>query len=280
MEPDKKVFIWGKYRVISYDANDVPATLRTYREELADGVCVSSKNGFLDPSFDALREFEGIKIVLLRELMNTPMDALQYLPDLEEVSLDVTKQVLDFAWVPSLKKLSGDWSKDLFRNTEHSNLEVLRLGKYKSIKKDMSDFPGFPALRELQLLQSTIQNLNGISRFARLNRIELAYLSKLEKLSELDLPNLTAFVADKCKFLADHEELGACTNLEELKLHECGTIKSLRFIDQLQKLKTFRFIKTDVADGDLSPLQRLADVYFTEKRNFSNKVKDFHQSRR
>lgn len=36
-------------------------------------------------------------------------------------------------------------------------------------------------------------------------------------------------------------------------------------------------MKTDVLDGDLSPLLRLDDVYFTEKKNFSHKTKDMKQ---
>ena len=163
-------------------------------------------------------------------------------------------------------------------NAHLSGLTSLRLSKYKSVKNDLSDFPSFPALRELEIAQSTIQSLNGISQFSGLNRIEMYGMSKLEILDELNLPELTAFIADVCKKISDHEQLGACANLEELKLHECGAIKSMRFVDSLRKLKTFRFIKTDVLDGDLSPLLRLDDVYFTEKRHFSHKIKDMKQS--
>jgi hypothetical protein len=269
---------WGNYRVMRFLPGDLNAARRLYDDLEADGISLSSRDGCSAESLDILRDFKGLKILLIRGLPDMKMDGLQYLPDLVELSLDETTQSLDFSMLPTLRKLSADWNKNLLKNAHLSGLTALRISKYKSVKNDLSDFPNFPALRELELVQSTVTSLNGISRFAGLRRIELHHLTKLEKLGELNLPELTAFVADVCKRLNDHNQLSACTTLEELKLHECGALKSVRFVDFLRKLKTFRFMKTDVLDGDLSPLLRLDDVYFTEKRHFSHKVNDMNQS--
>lgn len=103
-------------------------------------------------------------------------------------------------------------------------------------------------------------------------------MNKLEVLGPLHLPHLRSFIASVCKKIVDYEQLWTCGDLEELKLHDCGTIKTIAFVERLKKLKTFRFMKTDVLDGDLFPLRRLDDVYFTEKKHFSHKTSDMNQS--
>jgi len=275
---DLDICKWGKYSVIRFLPSDVEAILRAYKQSGIDGISLSSRDGCSEESLKALREFEGLKILLIRDLPNMSMRALKFFPDLEEISLDITKQPLDLSLLPSLKRLTCDWSPNLLQNSNLSRLTSLRISKFKSVNNDLSDFPFLPNLQELELVQSTIAGLNGISQFAGLKQIELHYLSKLTTLDGLNLPELTAFFASGCKKLADHEQLAACVNLEDLKLHECGAMKSVHFVDSLKKLKTFRFIKTDVLDGDLSPLLRLDDVYFTEKRHFSHKVSDMRQS--
>lgn len=52
-------------------------------------------------------------------------------------------------------------------------------------------------------------------------------------------------------------------------------MNSLDFIEGLKKLHSFRFMKTDVLDGNLSYLLNLEDVSFTFKKHFSHKLGDF-----
>lgn len=113
------------------------------------------------------------------------------------------------------------------------------LSKFKSTTSDLADFPSFPKLRELELMQSSIQSLYGISRFVELRKIELHHMAKLSELGDLRLPNLSVFVATACKKISDHEKLASCESLEELKLHDCGIIKSLSFIEELKNSKHF-----------------------------------------
>lgn len=257
---------------------DTIASLRSYAEQNADGISLSSRDGCSTASLEVLNEFKGLKILLIRGMPDLDMEALSALPELEELSLDDLVRTIDLSMLPTLRRLSGDWSKNLLRNVHESGITSLRLSKYKSVTGDLADFPAFPALEELELVQSTIHSLAGISRFDKLWKIELHHMNKLELLGPLHLPHLRSFIASACKKIADHEELGSCGNLEELKLHDCGTIKTIAFVERLKKLKTFRFMKTDVLDGDLLPLRRLDDVYFTEKKHFSHKTSDMNQS--
>jgi hypothetical protein len=130
------------------------------------------------------------------------------------------------------------------------------------------------------MIQAKIRSLRGISEYKTLDSIELHYCSKLEKIEDLAGVDIKSFFANVCKKISDYEFLGECKNLERIKMNECGPMKSLEFVNSLVKLRTFRFIKTDVLDGDISPLLRLDDVYFTEKKHFSHKTNEMHQSRR
>ena len=277
MNDEYSVGKWGKYCVVNYYGDNLAVTRKLYTDKNADGISILAKNG-APSSLENLQEFKGLKVILFHDTPQLQIDGLKHLPALEEIMLCGTSQVLDFSWVPNLQRLICDWHVGMFRNSESSNLLSLSMEKYKSKKGDLSDFPSFPYLQRIELLQSSIQNLTGINRFPTLKEIHLTYLSKLEELGRLNLPNLIEFVAEKCKKISDHDQIGNCLSLQELKLHECGTINSLYFINHLKNLKSFRFINTDVLDGDLSPLKRLPDVYFTEKRHFSGKVKDFNQT--
>lgn len=269
---------WGRYRVMRLLPGEKIASLRSYAEQNADGISLSSRDGCSIASFEMLSEFKGLKVLLLRGLPDLDMEGLSTLPELEELSLDDVVRTIDLSMLPALRRLSGDWRKNLLKNAHQSGITSLRLSKYKSVAGDLVDFPAFPALQELELVQSTIHSLAGISRFDKLRKVELHHMSKLEVLGPLHLPHLRSFIASACKKIVDYEQLGDCGNLEELKLHDCGTIKTIAFVKRLKKLKTFRFMKTDVLDGDLLPLRLLDDVYFTEKKHFSHKTSDMNQS--
>ncbi len=267
----------GVYNYASYQSDKASDIIDKFKNGLADAIFVAPYRGFKDISLDCLLDLKGLKAINIQQ-SDLALDVLYDMPQLEYLTVDETKQTLDFERLKNLTTLSIDWHKKLFKNADLSNLKVLALSKYKSTTNDLTDFPYFNHLQRLVLTQGTISSLNGISRLSELNDMALHYLAKLEHLGELDLPELKKFRAENCKRLAGYEQLGACLNLEDLDLHRCGTIKSVEFIRNLKKLKSFRFNDTEVADGDLGPLLGLEDVYFTEKKHYSHKLKDFNQA--
>lgn len=274
---DSGITKWGSHCIVRYSSSNPCAAEEQLKSGKADGISISPWGGFSEASLDRICGLSGVKIVVLDGLPNLPLEPLQSLPQLEELSIGDTAATLDLALFPMLRRLSVSWHKNIFKNSQQSAVSSLHVWKYKSAKNDLTEFPEFPDLKELELVQSSIRSLNGISQHSRLSRIELHNLTKLETLGELHFPELIVFIADACKKIVDHEQLSTCASLEELKLHDCGVIKSLCFIDALKSLKSFRFMRTDVLDGDLSPLMRLDDVYFTEKRHFSHKTGDMKQ---
>jgi hypothetical protein len=118
-------------------------------------------------------------------------------------------------------------------------------------------------------------SLDGLERFAVLECLNLHYNTSLSRLAGGVLPCVQYMTIEKSPKLGDYESLTRFANLIILRVFQCGAIKSVGFVDQLRNLRSFRFIGTDVLDGDLSKLLRLEDVEFTQKRHFSHKSTKF-----
>lgn len=265
------------YRMVHYLSSRAMVIGKMLEQDQIDGIFIGAAEKFTENAYDFSLKWSHLKAIGIQNSPNFDLSLLENISNLEFFGIDQTNSSLDFRGLQKLKIISIPWHKKLFKNPELSNLEKLSLWKYKSATNDLTDFPQFNQLQQLDLTQGTITSLNGISRFSGLSDLGLHYLSKLEHLGELDLPKLKKFRAENCKRLADHQQLETCINLEDLKIHHCGSMQSVQFIKNLKKLKTFRFIDTEVIDGDLSPLLDLEDVYFTEKKHYSHKTKNFNQ---
>jgi hypothetical protein len=271
-----------QYKIVRYESTKAAQIKSLFKNGLVNGVSLYPYGGFKDENLDCLLELENLHAVCIQNLPNLSLNLLVELPKLEYLTIDQTtiestKFTIDFSKFTNLKSLATTWHKKLFIKPELSNLEKLYLWKYKSATNDLTDFPQFNQLQTLDLTQGTTTSLNGISRFAKLNDLALHYLSKLEYLGELELPELKKFRAENCKKLVDHEQLGACSNLEIIRMLSAGNMKSVAFVNQLKQLKSFNFLDTEVLDGDLNPLLRLDSVFFTEKKHYSHKTKNFNQ---
>jgi hypothetical protein len=263
------------YKFLRLDSTKLAEAHNLLQQGLADSLSIRREFGFTEKSLESIRQFKTVKALAIIGLPEAPIQSLGDFPRLESLTVDETKVELDFEKLPNLVYFAGDWHKGRFKNDKFAKLKKLHLWKYKSIANDLSDFSPFYELEELKLVQSTITSLKGISAFKHLTTLEMHYMNKLERLGDLDLPQLKFLHLDFCKKLTDHEQLQGCPNLETLRLHNCGAIKSVQFVKHLKKLKSFRFMEaTEVVDGDLMGLD---DVLFTQKKHYSHKTKNFNQ---
>lgn len=263
------------HRIIPYLPGGFAANIEEFNSARADGFNIIPWEGFSELDLEDLARYENLKVLIFQGDASTNLSSLESL-NLEELTLGRTNFTLDFSKFPKLQRLAIDWRSGVFKKNENlSNLVSLHIWKYGSASNDLSDFPFFANLRDLMLVESKIERLDGLSRFRFLESVEFAYMKKLSKLGEMGLPELETFVADTCKKnLSDHEKLGTCPKLSALKLHNCGQIKSLSFLRNLRNLNSFRFVGTDIIDGDLSPLLNISDVFFNDKQHYSHKLKD------
>jgi hypothetical protein len=102
-------------------------------------------------------------------------------------------------------------------------------------------------------------------------RLELAYLSKLESFEDVvQLPNLEVLDVQRCKKLKGHELVTSLKRLRILRLNDCGEMANVAFVSGMPALEEFRFVNTNVIDGNLQPLARLKRVGFLAKKHYSH----------
>jgi hypothetical protein len=275
-----ETLVWGEYTLAKFSEPARDEIIDGLRSGVLSGLNLARYLGHTAEMLESIVNLPNVKILSFQDLPDVALESLDRFPDLEEVAFGETRRTLDLAHMPRLRTVRGTWHSKLFLNEVKSKVTSLHLWKYRPSVPDLTRAPKFPRLIELELVQSNIRSLHGIRCYPCLQRLELHRLDGLEQVTELALRDLRVFIADGCRKITDHENLGSCRMLEELKLHHCGTIKSLGFVDRLSNLRSFRFVDTPVADGDYSSLQRLDDVYFTASRRLNVKPSDFRQSAR
>jgi len=178
--------------------------------------------------------------------------------------------------LPALKDLITDWSPHLVNIDQCLNLNDLSLYGYSPKKKDCSGLPNVPLLKRLKITQSPIHTLNGLQKFTQLEELEFNYCSKLEELCSLEKSKetLTHLLFDCCKSIKNHAYVKQLQHLDTLAYNSSGTISSIKFIKKMNGLKSFRFVDTDVADGDLTFCIGLRYASFSSKKHFSHTMKE------
>jgi Leucine-rich repeat (LRR) protein len=205
------------------------------------------------------------------EFNTSPLSGLSELRSLT-LSAPVGLQLSHFK---KLTEFSGYWHKDL-ELSGSNNIERLDISGYKEKTGDLTTFPDLPFLKHLALTQCSIASLRGISKLPLLISLSVAYSSKLEDLDEIGmLTNLEVLDFQKCPRMKQYGVFRSLKNLRVLRVNSCGEIPSLSFINEMPRLEEFRFVHTNVADGNLTPLLRLERVGFLPKRHYSHKPDQF-----
>lgn len=252
------------------DSSKIQDCLEYYRVANIDHLEINPMRGYTLQEIEFLRRYPFVTDLAIVFPISGPFDLspIQALTNLR--SLTISGPVpLALRQFPQLKIFRGNWDPKL--DLSGCNLEVLDLSKYRARSHDLTELPEQPALRELSIVQSAITSLHGVARFRTLEKLEVAYLSKLEKLSELErLPGLTMLECDTCRKLRNHASVQNLENLRILRFNDCGAIPTLAFLDKMKRLEEFRFVDSNVLDGDLTPLLRLQRVGFLRKRHYSH----------
>jgi len=123
---------------------------------------------------------------------------------------------------------------------------------------------------------ANIKNFDGIEKFKNLKRLELHYCVKLENdfgISQLkdSLEFLHINTSKKFKFI---DELLKLKKLRVLCLNACGPVENLDFLNNFPNLIDFRFVDTNVLDGNLKPIldhPTIRTVGFLKKKHYNFK---------
>lgn len=159
------------------------------------------------------------------------------------------------------------------KETAFPDIEYLTLWHYK--QSELGNFVDIPNnLSYLELNWSNIQNFIGIGKLNKLKRLELHYCTKLE--SDIGLSTLANTLEhlhiNQSKKFVPTGELFNLKNLRVLCLNSCGNLENLNFLSEFPHLIDFRFVNTNVIDGDLSPILKhpsIRSVGFMNKRHYN-----------
>ena len=235
-----------------------------------DTLGVSPMRGYARKDIDFLREHPKVTALTLVSPATGDFDLapVRSLHSLRSLTVSAPL-LLPLGEFEHLESARGVWHPSLdLLGCKH--LRILALTGYKPKSRDLTGLPELPALRELALVQTNVESVQGIRVFQQLRRLELAYATKLQELSELDqLTHLEELHCEKCGNLR-LESLTALKGLRSLRLNFCGEIPTLKFLDDMPGLEEFRFVNTNVVDGDLRPLLRLKWAGFLPKKHYSH----------
>ena len=170
--------------------------------------------------------------------------------------------------------VSCEWPE--IEQMDLSEIEYLIIWHHKNSIKDLSNLPNIPKLKYLEINWSNSLSLEGLEKYNSLKRLEIHMCTKLESIEDISsLKNSLEYVHfNGCKKINNHEKIIACKKLDTLCFNKCGEIKSLDFILSLPNLKDFRFVNTNILDGNLNPIiehPKLKSIGMLNKRNYSHK---------
>jgi hypothetical protein len=176
--------------------------------------------------------------------------------------------------IPESARWNGEW-RDFRLLPPNSDLRYLILWHHKSDHGGLDNISVPADLRYLELNWSNAKRIGPLP--AGLRRLEAHYCTKLESARGLaaDCPGLRHLHLNTCRKFRDLTSLLKLKHLEVLCLNACGDLPDLEFLAGFPKLRDFRFVDTNVLDGDLSPLlshPKLESVGTLDKRHYTHKA--------
>ncbi len=174
------------------------------------------------------------------------------------------------------------YHKDFKTNVIKTDNKIFDNSKYAIIWHMKEKFKSFDnlsvndKLSYLELNWANIKNFDGIEKFENLKRLELHYCVKLENdfgLSRLS-ENIEFLHINMSKKFVFADELHQLRKLKVLCLNCCGSIENLDFLKSFPNLIDFRFVDTNIIDGNLKPILEhptIRTVGFLNKKHYNYK---------
>jgi protein phosphatase 1 regulatory subunit 7 len=262
----------GGLKYLFIHSDNIDQCLSFYRKNDLDVIVLNPYHNFTLNDLSFLNDHSYIKgLEISSSLSINDYSPLNNLKNLVYLSLLENKNPLNLAKFSLLRTFQGLWHPNLSITSECSSLRRLYLTNFNPKNKDLSSFPSLPNLLELSFTRSTINSLEGIQRFPKLHTLSLSYLLKLTTISTVNkLKSLEILDCDNCRKISDHQAIVKNKSLKILRYNSCGSIQNLRFLSQLANLEEFRFVGTNIVDGNLNFLLNLKRIGFLDKRHYSH----------
>ncbi len=198
------------------------------------------------------------------------LSGIYSLKKLRILSINETTTKVEFRIneLKNLEVLSGILPKKTVGIDELNKLKGANLWGYKPKSKNLIDIKNLKELSVLSLTQSNIVTLEGIGGLNNLKELQLNYLRSLKDISafkDINAP-LHDLEFDKCKSIEDFSPIQNLSQLEKLKIFDCGDVTSISFVKKLTKLKMLSFPGTNILDGNLTVCDGIEYVYYTKQK--------------
>jgi protein phosphatase 1 regulatory subunit 7 len=275
MEGNFRIEKWGikwrkKKKIIWINSESISECMKLYYEEKLDVIGISPFIGFKLSDLSFLKDYQDVEGIYVTAAEKVDISIIQSLEKLKYLSIGDNQQKFDLTSFSELEYLGVEWHKGIILPAPTDNLTELFLWKYNSKSKNLEEIPDYPNLEELEFNQSPVTTLNGVSKFQKLKTVSFNYLTKLEDISDISSPTLELLDFLACKKIKNHEIVKKLKSLKILRFNDCGEIPSISFIRDLPNLDDFRFVDTNVLDGDLTPCFGLKSVGFLMKKHYSH----------
>ena len=182
--------------------------------------------------------------------------------------------ILDCSKLPkSLYSLNLNiWTKKKIIKIEQlneTNLEHLYISDFD--EKDLSVISTLTNLKSLSITRSKIKSLKGIENLINLEYLSLGAVRSLVDISDIvACKKLKRIDFDICWKLQDFSPIGELKEMEILELQDCKSLASIKFVEQLPKLKRLIALGTTVInDFDTTPAENVAVFWGSYKAEYN-----------
>ncbi|GAF18463.1 hypothetical protein JCM19046_3039 [Bacillus sp. JCM 19046] len=259
--------------------NDMSTCIKEIREKNIRAISINEAF-YSGSTLEFLKEIPSVTKLHIVSSKLMDFSALHYLPQLEQLLLDVDlKQPFDLTGL-SLKKLALNWSKDVRGIETLVHLEELRLSQYKPASYTLSELKALSKLSVLELTGGSIRSLMGLDQFIHLRHLSLSLIKTLRTLSltKEENQNVSEVWIEGCNNIEDLSDLHQLSEVRKLVLTQVGQVPSIQFITKMKQLTYFAFLESEIVDGDLTPCLGVNDVQFDEKAWYSHSNASFRKA--
>lgn len=161
--------------------------------------------------------------------------------------------LIDYSKVSGLEFLTATATPASKNYQVVKTLKSLSIGGYRSKSGNLSELFCSKVLDTLSLRECRETSLDGIENSDKLQCLYISYNRMLQDISALRKVkgSLRALRIINCPKVEDFSVLSELDNLELLEISGRNNLPDLKFINQMNKLKTFVF-DVPIVDGDLS----------------------------
>jgi protein phosphatase 1 regulatory subunit 7 len=260
------------------DQEKISECMEFFKKNHLKRIWISRFHGYTD-NIDFLKEYDFLKEVILKGPFD--ISGLYALNDLEFLSYENLNpnQVLDLGCFKKITTCGLDLKSKVRNLNSLTKVKDIRLFHYTVKEKDLTGLDNLKQLESLFISMSNVESLKGIEAFEKLKYIEFHYLRNLTQIQAVaSLSDTLEFLTfGNAKKITDFESVTALKKLKTLGFNSCGSIPSIKFINDMPNLEDFRFMSTVIADGDMTPTIRLKYAAFSNKKHFSHTLEQIRK---